>query len=494
MESPESSFSGKYQRRDRRKPDSANSANSANPLALLDRQPPYSQEAEVGVLGSMMLLPTNIDDIATELRASDFYFDANRTLFEHLVEMRSSGKIIDSTLLVERLKDKNDWERIGGGPYLAQILTKVPNTAHINYYAKIVKQKSTIRSVIETSTDILREAYEVEQDDATKLLSQAEEKIFAIGEQNKAASSTVEVKEMCMMALDRLDARMRGENAEGAVDTGFSDLDNYTGGMRASELIILAARPSMGKTAFAMNIAENVVRLQRQPVLFVSLEMAAIELIERMLCSVARVDSRRLKNGSVSKDDRDRLKAKASELSNVPLFLDDSPSRTVAEIASTARRIKRRQEGLGLIVVDYLQLIEPDRSTDPRQEQVAKIARRLKALARELQCPVLCLSQLNRQAEDSRDHRPRLSHLRESGAIEQDADVVMFVHREEYYLRGDAREEVAGQAQIILEKQRNGPAGVDIELSWIKEYTRFEDRAPDRHDEFDTATLAGNVY
>ncbi len=453
--------------------------------SLLDRQPPFSQEAEIGVLGSMMLLPTNIDDVATELRVDDFYFDANRVLFQHLVEMRNSGKNIDITLLKEHLRDKNDYDRIGGAAYLADVFTKVANTAHVLYYAKIVKQKSTIRSVIESCTDILRDSYDAEQDDAERLLAQAEEKIFAIGEAG-AASHVGGVQDMLHRAIDRLDARMRGENPEGAVETGFIDLDNLTGGLHASELAILAARPSMGKTAFAMNIAENVVRLARLPVLFVSLEMSGIELIERMLCSVARVDSRRLRNGTVSQDDRKRLIAKASELSELPFFVDDSPSRTVAEIASAARRIKRRQNGLGLLVVDYLQLIEPDRASDQRQEQVARIARRLKGVARELNVPVLCLSQLNRQAEDARDHRPRLSHLRESGAIEQDADVVMFVHREEYYLRGEAREEVAGQAQIMLEKQRNGPTG-EIELTWIKEFTRFEDRAPDRHQEFDTA-------
>ena len=460
-------------------------ATVASDHPLMDRQPPFSQEAEIGVLGSMLLLPTVIDDVVTELRADDFYFDANVTLYEHLVDMRNTGKQIDITLLRERLKDQGDYDRIGGASYLAEVFTKVANTAHVNFYARIVKQKALLRSLINVCTDVLKDAYETGQEESEKLLSQAEEKIFAIGEQRNLGA-TGEVQEMLHVAIDRLDARMRGENPEGAVETGFTDLDNLTGGLHASELVILAARPSMGKTAFAMNIAENVVRLSNQPVLFVSLEMAGIELIERLLCSVAKVDSRRLRNGTVSQDDRKRLIAKASEMSKVPLFIDDSPSRTVAEIASAARRIKRRQEQLGLIVVDYLQLIEPDSSTDPRQEQVAKIARRLKGLARELRVPVLCLSQLNRQAEDTRDHRPRLSHLRESGAIEQDADVVMFVHREEYYLRGEARDEVQGQAQILIEKQRNGPTG-EIELSWVKEFTRFEDRAPDRHSEFDTS-------
>ena len=232
-------------------------------------------------------------------------------------------------------------------------------------------------------------------------------------------------------AMDRMEARLRGEHVDGGVETGLTDFDEMTSGLHAGELIILAARPAMGKTALAMNIGEHVSINQSSPVLFVSLEMSGIELADRMLCSLARVNGHKLRNGTISTDDRDRLVMKANEISNAPLFVDDSPSRTVSEIAAAARRIKRREESLGLIVIDYLQLIEPDNSRDPRQEQVAKIARRLKGLARELEVPLLCLSQLNRQAEDSKDHRPKLSHLRESGAIEQDADVVMFVHREE---------------------------------------------------------------
>jgi replicative DNA helicase len=281
-----------------------------------------------------------------------------------------------------------------------------------------------------------------------------------------------------------MEARLSGDYDSGGAETGFTNFDEMTGGLHSGELIILAARPSMGKTALAMNIGEHVSINQKLPVLFVSLEMSGIELADRMLCSLARVNGHRLRNGTISADDRERLIRKANEISTAPLFVDDSPSRTVSEIAATARRIKRREGDLGMIVIDYLQLIEPDNSRDPRQEQVAKIARRLKGIARELEVPLLCLSQLNRQAEDSKDHRPRLSHLRESGAIEQDADVVMFVHREEYYHRGDERAQFAGQAEIIIAKQRNGPIG-DVELTWEADFTRFSDRAPERHNEFD---------
>jgi replicative DNA helicase len=242
----------------------------------------------------------------------------------------------------------------------------------------------------------------------------------------------------------------------------------------------------MGKTAFAMNVAANVAIRQNEPTLFVSLEMGANELIDRMLCSEARVNGHKLRNGSLSAEERKKLTMTAGQVASAPLFVDDSPSRTVSEIAAAGRRVKRQSDNrLGLIVIDYLQLIEPDNPSDPRQEQVAKIARRLKGMARELKVPILCLAQLNRQAEDSRDHRPKLSHLRESGAIEQDADVVMFVHREEYYRKGDPdAEDLKGQALIIIEKQRNGPTG-DVELIWQRDYTRFDDRAPERFNDFD---------
>lgn len=450
---------------------------------ILDRQPPANPAAELGVLGSILHLPHVCDDIAMILRPDDFYDDANRTLYEQMLEMHDGGRKIDITLLVDQLKSAGVFDNIGGAAYLAKVSQSVPNAAHGVYYANIVREKATYRALIDSSTEILRDAYD-EAGDAREMLSQAEQKIFSILD-NRGSSNVSNIRDVLNEALDRLDARMRGEHTDGGVETDFRDLDELLGGLHNSELIILAARPSMGKTAFAMNIAANVAIKLQQPTLFVSLEMSSVELADRMLCSEAKVNGHRLRNGTISQEDRKRLVAKSGEISQAPLFVDDSPSRTVTEIAAAARRIRRREgDRLGLIVIDYMQLIEPDNSKDPRQEQVAKIARRLKGLAREMKVPLLCLAQLNRQAEEGKEHRPRLSHLRESGAIEQDADVVMFVHREEYYHRGEEQEQYAGQAEIIIAKQRNGPIG-DVELVWQKEFTRFEDKALPRQEAFD---------
>ena len=457
-------------------------AGRENAQEVLDRRLPYDQDAEQGVLGSILLMPEACDEVSLILRPDDFFDEANRCLFTHMREMHDAGGKIDVTLLVDRLKTAGHYETVGGGAYLYKIGQAVPNAAHARYYAGIVREKSTLRALITASTEILRQAYDQRQD-ARQLVSAAEQQIFSIVDQ-RAASSVSSIRDILHIAMDRLDARLRGEQTQDSVETGFTDLDALMGGLHNSELVILAARPSMGKTAFAMNIAEYVSVETRRPTLFVSLEMSSVELADRLLCSAAQVDGHRLRNGTLANTDKQRLVEKASEISQAPLFVDDSPSQTVSEIAAAARRIKRREGGLGLIAIDYLQLIEPDNPDDSRQEQVARIARRLKGMAREMKVPVLCLAQLNRQAEDTRDHRPRLSHLRESGAIEQDADVVMFVHREEYYLRGEEQKEFEGKAEIIVSKQRNGPVG-DVELRWEKKFTRFQNLAPERLQEFD---------
>ncbi len=454
---------------------------------ILDRRPPCNLEAERGVLGSILLLPIVCDDVALIVRPEDFYDDANQSIYRHLREMHDEGRRIDTTLLVERLRSKGDFERVGGAAYLAEILQSVPTAANATHYAEIVKSKATLRSLIHSSTEILRDAYD-ESDDAKEMLARAEQRIFSILDE-QGTGDLSNIRDILQHAMVRIDARMKQDHAAGGIETGFHDFDAMTGGLHDSELIILAARPSMGKTALALNIAEHASLVQGVNTLFVSLEMSSVELADRLLCSLAKVNGMRLRNGTISNDDRRRLVEKAAEMSQAPLFVDDTPSRTITEIAAAARRLKRRNN-LGLVIIDYLQLIEPDNSRDPRQEQVAKIARRLKGLARELKVPVMCLAQLNRQAEATRDNKPRMSHLRESGAIEQDADVVMFVHREEYYCTSEEdRAKVAGEAELIVSKQRNGPTG-DIKLSWLKDFTRFTDSAARPYDEFEQFNAA----
>ncbi len=445
---------------------------------LLQRQQPGSVEMERLLLGSILLDPRVIDDVTLILRAADFYDAAHAQIFEDMAELTSEGRL-DLPILVETLKVKGVLEQVGGPSYLAKLLEATPHAMNASRYAETIRDYAMRRELIDAGSNILNQAYDAPHS-TRELVDKAEQSIFAILE-NRSSHSVVSFEDMMHRALDRLDARMKGESFNNSTSTGYEDLDKILGGLHNSELIILAARPSMGKTAFALNIAENVAVGSSVPVLFVSLEMSSEELGDRMLCSAARVDSKKVRNGTVTQDERKRLLSKAGEISEAKLFVDDSPTRTVVEIAAEARRIKR-QCGLGLIVIDYLQLIEPDNPRDPRQEQVAKMARRLKEMARELKLPVLCLSQLNRQTEAAKDNRPRLSHLRESGAIEQDADVVMFVHREEYYHRGEDRQDLAGRAEIIVAKQRNGPVE-DVPLVWEANFTRFKTAANRAYDE-----------
>ena len=414
------------------------------------------------------------DEVSLILRSSDFYADEHDKLYSHIIALHDEGRTVDVLLLVDRLKKAEEFASVGGAAYLAEIAQAVPTAANAVHYAEIVRDKAVLRALIHASNEIQRDAYDP-TGEPRELLSRAEQRIFAIHDQ-RSSGEVMNMHDVIQEAFDRLDARAQHGSANGVM-TGLTDLDSLTCGLQKSELVILAARPSMGKTALAANIAEYVVLEEKAPALFVSLEMSRIELANRMLCSLARVDSQKLRDGFASDKDMRKLIEKSAELSQAPFYIDDTPSRTITEIAAAARRLKRRQ-GLGLVVIDYLQLIEPDNQRDPRQEQVAKIARRLKTLARELEVPVLCLAQLNRQAEVTKDNRPRLSHLRESGAIEQDADVVMFVHREEYYHTREEAEsmDLVGRAEIIVAKQRNGPTG-EVHLSWLKQFTRFENAA-----------------
>ncbi|MFM7107979.1 MAG: replicative DNA helicase [Planctomycetaceae bacterium] len=457
---------------------------AATPAAALDdRDRPANVDAERAVLGSILLKPDVCDDVALVIKADDFFDEAHQILYRHLLDLHEAGKRVDATIVVERLRTKGDLERIGGPGALSEVIQSVPHAAHASHYAHIVRDKAVLRLLIAAGTDILRDAYDA-VDEPRELLSRAEERIFSILE-NRAATAAKSIQDVLAEVMVRMDARMRHERAVGGVETGFVDLDTLCGGLHNSELAILAARPSMGKTALAMNIAEHVAINLKLPVLFVSLEMNGIELADRLLCSAAQVNGHKLRNGTISQEDRRRLVEKSAEIGAAPLYIDDTPGRSLTEIAAVARRLKRK-DGLALVVIDYLQLIEPDNPRDPRQEQVARIARRLKTMCRELNIPLLCLAQLNRQAEVSRDNKPRLHHLRESGAIEQDADVVMFVHREEYYqTTQEDRDRVKGDAEIIIAKQRNGPIG-DVKLLWQHDYTRFVNLERRPYDEFES--------
>lgn len=438
-------------------------------LSSLDHVPPHNLDAERGVIGALLLDPLLCDDIVPLVNADDFYSDANRRIFKHLMEMRNDGSGIDLLLLVDRLQKSEEFEAVGGEVYLGELMHSPPIAAHAEYYARIVKDKAVLRRLIHAGSGIVQEAFA--PDTTTKdLLNKAAQQMFELCE-TQTTNQITDLHTAMMEATAYVDIKMRGETD--GIPTGFTDLDNMLDGMHPNELIILAARPSMGKTAFATNIAEHVAVQKKQTVLIVSLEMARMELALRLICSRGKIDSNKIRKNFMSQSDKQHFLEAVDELGQAPMFIDDSPSRTVSEIAAVARRLKR-QNDLKLLIIDYLGLIEPENANDPRQEQVAKMARRLKGLAREIKVPILCLAQLNRQAEASRDNKPRLSHLRESGAIEQDADVVLFVHREEKYMSSEEAEQkgLAGQAEIIVAKQRNGPIG-EVKLAWIGENTRF---------------------
>ncbi len=439
-------------------------------LSSLENTPPHDLEAEQGVIGALLLDPLLADDIVPLVHDEDFYLDAHKRIYRHLIEMRSEGSAIDPILLRHRLLKSEELDAVGGISYIGELMRSTFVTVHAEAYARIVREKSLLRRLIHVSSGIVQDAFRPDTE-PQKLLGQAASQILDLSEKQTSGQVT-DMQTAMQEVMAYIDIKARGETD--GVSTGFTKLDEMTDGMHPNELIILAARPSMGKTAFATNIAEHVAVKKGFPVLMISLEMAVRELGMRLVASRGRVNAEKIKKNFLSHTDNERLVEAANELSQAPLFIDDAPSRTVSEIAAIARRLKRKH-GLRLLVIDYLGLIEPENSNDPRQEQVAKMARRLKGLARELAVPILCLAQLNRQAEMTKDNKPQLSHLRESGAIEQDADVVLFVHREDRYMSRETAEEkgILGKAEIIIAKQRNGPVGT-AELAWIGKFTRFD--------------------
>ncbi|MCA9038875.1 MAG: replicative DNA helicase [Planctomycetaceae bacterium] len=430
------------------------------------RLPPQSLEAELGVLGGILLVNEKIDDVIEILKPNLFYNESNQKIFAAIQHMYDSGtRGIDLVTLAHELERRGELDEIGGAPYLARIVEAVPHAAHVEYYAKIVREKALRRRLIYSCTDILKNCYEA-TDSTDQLLQEAERSIFHIVEEQDDDGS-IEMRDILLSAWDRINERSLREGASGLA-TGFIDLDAKTNGFQPTELIILAARPSMGKTALVCNWAEGVARENNKGVLLFSLEQSRLELAERFLCIQARINGHKLRAGELDEVERHQLVEASQVLSDLPLYIDDKAGRTVGEVGAIARRIKRR-DSLGLIIIDYLQLLEPEEKNAPREQQIAQMSRRLKFIAKDLEVPVIALSQLNRGLELREDKRPRLADLRESGAIEQDADIVAFLHRPAAY----DPEDRPGEAEVIIAKNRSGPTGI-VPLSWRAEYMRFE--------------------
>jgi replicative DNA helicase len=434
-----------------------------------ERLPPQSRDAERSVLGSMLRENGVIGDVLQILREENFYLDAHQKIFKAAITLYDRGHPVDLVMLAELLREQKQIEDVGGYAYLGELWDAAPTAANAEYYARIVRDKAIVRHLIHASTEILRDSYDQVMP-ADELLEAAERKVLDIAQMG-ITGQTYTLEEALREAYDRIDKRHTQDQwSISGLPTGFVDLDEKTAGLQNSELIIIAARPSVGKTAYALNLARHIAIEDNRPVFFVSLEQSRIELAERLLCCQARVDSHKLRAGHLSSDDMDKLIEAGGILKNAKLFIDDSPGQGMLRIAANARRLKLRHS-IKAVFLDYLQLIEPDNRRDSRQEQVAGLSRRLKHLARELQIPVVALAQLNRSPEDRQEHKPRLADLRESGAIEQDADTVMLLHRPEMYEPGQHENE--GLVEVIIAKQRNGPTG-EIKLAFRKQYMLFE--------------------
>ena len=439
--------------------------------SVMDRLPPHNRDAERSLLGSMLRDNLIINEIVHLVKAEHFYVYGHQKLFDAITKLNDEGgKPADIVTVAEYLRQQKQLDDVGDVPYIAELIDAAPSAAHFRQYAEIIRNKAIVRNLIHACNELQQEAHDQSQP-ASELLDNAERRILEIAEMG-ITGDTITLYDALQEAWHRLDQRKsRGEHELSGIPTGYLDLDNLTAGFQNSELVVLAARPSVGKTAFALNIARHVAVEENVPVLFVSLEQARVELAERLLCCQARVDSHRLRRGHLSTEDMSKIMEAGDILSRAPLFIDDTPGQSMLRIAANARRLKKRHD-LRLVMIDYLQLIDPDDRRESRQEQVAGISRRLKFLARELKVPVVALAQVNRSSEDRQDHRPRLSDLRESGAIEQDADTVMMLHRPDYHEPGQQE----GLVEVIVAKQRNGPTG-EVTLMYVKQFMRFENHA-----------------
>jgi replicative DNA helicase len=426
---------------------------------------------EQSVLGAILLENEALVKVLELLNERDFYQEAHRWVFQAMIELFEENVPIDLLTVTERLRKRDRLEAVGGAAYLAELVELVPTAANVWHHARIVREKAVLRGLIQTATSIVTDSYE-DADDVDILLDRAEQAIFEIS-QRKATSGFLHINAILKGSFKRIEQLYERKELVTGVPTGFIEFDRRTAGLQPADLIIIAGRPSMGKTAFSLNIAQHVGIQVGRPVAIFSLEMSKEQLVLRMLCAEARIDSSKLRTGFLSREDWPRLTKAAGTLSEARIYIDDTPAQSSLDIRAKARRLRAELDDLALIVIDYLQLMQGRLRSENRQQEISEITRALKALAKELQVPVVALSQLSRAVEQRKPPRPQLSDLRESGAIEQDADVVALIYRDELY---DENSDAKGIAEIIIGKQRNGPTGV-VRLAFRGEYTRFENLA-----------------
>jgi replicative DNA helicase len=432
--------------------------------------PPQSLEAEQSVLGAILLENEALIKAIEFLQVDDFYREDHRQIYGAMIGLYEKNIPVDQITLSEHLTRKNNLAEVGGLSYIAELAEKIPTAANIEYYAKIVRQKAILRNLIVSATGIVAKATAGEEE-IEDILDFSEKTIFQISD-NQIKASYYPLRSILKATFKNIEDLYEKKQLITGVATGFTDLDELTSGFQPSDLIIIAGRPSMGKTAFCLNVAQHAATVNQVSTVIFSLEMSKEQLALRMLCSEARVDNHKLRSGHIAENEWGKLTMAAGRLAEASLFIDDTPGMSVFEMRAKARRLKS-EHGLGMIIIDYMQLMSGSRS-DSREQEISEISRSLKALAKELSVPVLALSQLNRRLEDRTDKKPQMSDLRESGAIEQDADVILFIYRDEVYHRDS--EEAKGKAEVIIGKQRNGPIG-DVPLTFINEYTRFENRS-----------------
>ena len=448
-----------------------------------DRQPPFSPEAEASVLGGMLIDGEAASKVVDFIDDSMFHREAHRRLFRSMARLFERGEVIDPVTVSEELKTRGELENAGGMEYLASLLDAVPTAANIEYHARIVRDKALLRRLIDAAQTIVRDVYDPGEREVKEILDEAEQRVFGVS-QSRGRDGFVWIKEVLWPTFEHIERLQENPDGVSGLATGFPELDRMTTGLQPGDLAIVAGRPSMGKTSWALNVAQFVAIEREVPVAIFSLEMSKEQLVQRFLCAEARVDAQRLRRGKLEGDEYPRLARAAGHLNAAPIWIDDSPTGNVLEMKAKARRLGAESD-LGLVVVDYMQLMSGSTRKESRVQEVSEISRGLKSLAREMEVPLIALSQLSRAPEQRPDKRPQLSDLRESGSIEQDADLVMFLYRPEYYHGPTDKDgnSLEGKAELIVSKQRNGPTG-SVDLYFHKIYTRFDSvsRGPEPSD------------